>query len=52
MPAENKQVHWTRVDTLPDYVCFDRSSHIAKGVYTPAPKRRAEAARDRGSCPR
>lgn len=30
--AENKPIHWTRVYTLPDYVYFDHSIHIAKGV--------------------
>ena len=30
--AENKPIHWQRVNTLPDYVYFDHSVHIAKGV--------------------
>jgi hypothetical protein len=30
--AQNKPLHWTRVNTLPDYVYFDHSIHIAKGV--------------------
>ncbi|MGH6672614.1 MAG: cytochrome c3 family protein [Xanthobacteraceae bacterium] len=30
--AENKPLRWTRVYTLPDYVFFDHSIHIAKGV--------------------
>jgi hypothetical protein len=30
--AENKPLRWTRVYTLPDYVYFDHSIHIAKGV--------------------
>jgi hypothetical protein len=30
--AENKPIRWTRVYTLPDYVYFDHSIHIAKGV--------------------
>ncbi len=30
--AQNKPLRWTRVYTLPDYVFFDHSIHIAKGV--------------------
>ena len=30
--AENTPIRWTRVYTLPDYVYFDHSIHIAKGV--------------------
>lgn len=30
--AENKPLRWTRVYTLPDYVYFDHSIHVAKGV--------------------
>ena len=30
--AEGKPLRWTRVYTLPDYVYFDHSIHIAKGV--------------------
>jgi hypothetical protein len=30
--AEDKPIRWTRVYTLPDYVYFDHSIHIAKGV--------------------
>jgi hypothetical protein len=30
--AEQKPLHWNRVYTLPDYVYFDHSIHIAKGV--------------------
>src|SRR5205085_5042760 len=30
--AENKPFRWTRVYTLPDYVYFDHSIHVAKGV--------------------
>lgn len=30
--AEDKPIRWTRVYTLPDYVFFDHSIHIAKGV--------------------
>jgi hypothetical protein len=30
--AEKKSLRWTRVYTLPDYVYFDHSIHIAKGV--------------------
>ncbi len=30
--AEDKPLRWTRVYTLPDYVYFDHSIHIAKGV--------------------
>lgn len=30
--AQNKPLRWTRVYTLPDYVYFDHSVHIAKGV--------------------
>jgi hypothetical protein len=29
---EQKPLHWTRVNNLPDYVYFDHSIHIAKGV--------------------
>ena len=30
--AENKPLYWNRVYTLPDYVYFDHSIHIAKGI--------------------
>ena len=30
--AEDKPIHWQRVNRLPDYVYFDHSIHIAKGV--------------------
>jgi hypothetical protein len=30
--AENKPMRWRRVNTLPDYVYFDHSVHVAKGV--------------------
>ncbi|MGE5268045.1 MAG: cytochrome c3 family protein [Thiohalocapsa sp.] len=30
--AEKKPLRWTRVYTLPDYVYFDHSIHVAKGV--------------------
>ena len=30
--AENKPLHWTRVNRLPDYVYFNHSIHIAKGI--------------------
>ncbi len=30
--AENKPIHWARVTNLPDYVYFNHSIHIAKGV--------------------
>jgi hypothetical protein len=30
--ADNVPISWTRVYTLPDYVYFDHSIHIAKGV--------------------
>ncbi|WP_043752734.1 cytochrome c3 family protein [Methylobacterium nodulans] len=30
--ATNTPIHWRRVHTLPDYVYFDHSVHIAKGV--------------------
>ena len=30
--AENKPLRWRRVTTLPDYVYFDHSIHVAKGV--------------------
>ena len=30
--ADNTPIRWTRVYTLPDYVFFDHSIHIAKGV--------------------
>ncbi len=30
--AENKPIHWNKVNRLPDYVYFDHSIHIAKGV--------------------
>lgn len=30
--AEDKPIHWARVTNLPDYVYFNHSIHIAKGV--------------------
>jgi hypothetical protein len=30
--AENRPIRWQRVNVLPDYVYFDHSIHIAKGV--------------------
>jgi hypothetical protein len=30
--AEKKPIHWQRVNQLPDYVYFDHSIHVAKGV--------------------
>jgi hypothetical protein len=30
--ADNRPIHWQRVNVLPDYVYFDHSIHIAKGV--------------------
>ncbi len=30
--ADNTPIRWTRVYTLPDYVFFDHSIHVAKGV--------------------
>ena len=30
--ASNEPIHWQRVHVLPDYVYFDHSIHIAKGV--------------------
>lgn len=30
--ADDKPLHWNRVYTLPDYVYFDHSIHIAKGI--------------------
>jgi hypothetical protein len=30
--AEDRPIHWRRVNVLPDYVYFDHSIHIAKGV--------------------
>jgi hypothetical protein len=30
--AEGKPIRWTRVHRLPDYVYFDHSIHVAKGV--------------------
>jgi MoCo/4Fe-4S cofactor protein with predicted Tat translocation signal len=29
---ENKPIHWTRVNTLPQFVYFDHSIHISKGI--------------------
>lgn len=29
---ESKPLHWTRVNDLPDFVYFDHSIHIAKGI--------------------
>ena len=30
--ADGRPIHWNRVNKLPDYVYFDHSIHIAKGV--------------------
>jgi hypothetical protein len=30
--AENKPIHWNKVHRLPDYVYFDHSIHVAKGI--------------------
>jgi len=30
--ADNRSIHWNKVNKLPDYVYFDHSIHIAKGV--------------------
>src|ERR1700753_4043066 len=30
--AEGRPIHWNKVHRLPDYVYFDHSIHIAKGV--------------------
>jgi hypothetical protein len=30
--AENRPIHWNKVNRLPDYVYFDHSIHIAKGI--------------------
>jgi len=30
--AEQRPIHWSKVNRLPDYVYFDHSIHIAKGV--------------------
>jgi hypothetical protein len=30
--ADNEPIHWNKVNKLPDYVYFDHSIHIAKGV--------------------
>ena len=30
--AEGRPIHWSKVNKLPDYVYFDHSIHIAKGV--------------------
>jgi hypothetical protein len=30
--AEDRPIHWNKVNKLPDYVYFDHSIHIAKGV--------------------
>ena len=30
--AENKPIHWNKVNRLPAYVYFDHSIHVAKGV--------------------
>ena len=30
--AEKQPLHWNRVYTLPDYVYFDHSIHVAKGI--------------------
>ena len=30
--ANNRPIHWNKVNRLPDYVYFDHSIHIAKGV--------------------
>lgn len=30
--AEDKALRWQRVNSLPDYACFNHSIHVAKGV--------------------
>jgi len=30
--ADNRPLHWNKVNKLPDYVYFDHSIHIAKGI--------------------
>jgi hypothetical protein len=30
--AEKKPIHWIRINTLPDFVYFNHSIHIAKGI--------------------
>lgn len=30
--ADNKPIHWNKVNRLPDYVYFDHSIHVAKGI--------------------
>src|SRR6185437_3071316 len=30
--AQKRPIHWNRVHRLPDYVYFDHSIHVAKGV--------------------
>jgi Cytochrome c7 and related cytochrome c len=30
--AENRPIHWQRVNVIPEYVYFDHAIHIAKGV--------------------
>jgi Cytochrome c7 and related cytochrome c len=30
--AENRPIHWNKVNRLPDYVYFDHSIHVAKGI--------------------
>ncbi len=30
--ADNRPIHWNKVNKLPDYVYFDHSIHVAKGV--------------------
>lgn len=30
--ADNRPIHWNKVNRLPDYVYFDHSIHIAKGI--------------------
>jgi hypothetical protein len=30
--ADDRPIHWNKVNRLPDYVYFDHSIHIAKGV--------------------
>jgi hypothetical protein len=30
--ADNRPIHWSKVNKLPDYVYFDHSIHVAKGV--------------------
>lgn len=30
--AEHQPIHWSKVNKLPDYVYFDHSIHVAKGV--------------------